>query len=54
MLDWVHRKHTEIAQQRGLGGRNTVDDFWETAKDDQAMERWKNEMIEKALWLQTK
>ena len=46
------RLHNEIAQERGLGGRNTVDDFWETAKDNQTMERWKSEMIEKAIWLQ--
>jgi len=46
------RLHKEIAEERGLGGRNTVDDFWETAKDNLAMERWKTEMIEKALWLQ--
>ena len=48
------RLHSEIAHERGLGGSNTVDDFWETARDNQAMERWKTEMIEKVIWLQEK
>ncbi len=46
------RLHNEIAHERGLGGSNTVDDFWETARDNRAMERWKTEMIEKVIWLQ--
>ncbi len=46
------RLHSEIAQERGLGGSNTVDDFWETARDNQSMERWKTEMIDKVIWLQ--
>ena len=52
LMSFWGRLHEEIAAERGLGGRNTVDDFWETAKEDQTMERWKSEMIEKALWLQ--
>ena len=45
------RLHKEAAQERGRGGTNTLDDFWETARDDNVMEGWKSDMIHKALWL---
>jgi hypothetical protein len=47
------RLHKEIAHEYSLGESNTIDSFWENAKDNQAMEAWKSEMTEKVLWLQS-
>jgi hypothetical protein len=53
LMSFWGRLHKEIAQERGLGGRNTVDDFWEIAKDNRTMERWKEDMTRKLEWLQS-
>ena len=47
------RLHKEIAQQYILAQPDTVVGFWEKAKENRSMDRWKTEMTEKVLWLQT-
>jgi hypothetical protein len=47
------RMHKEIAQEYILAQPDTVVGFWEKAKENRSMDRWKTEMTEKVLWLQT-
>jgi len=44
--------YEEFARSRGRGGRSTLDDFWERAKNDLLMEDWHERMVEKLLELQ--
>jgi hypothetical protein len=42
----------EVAAARGRGGTDTVDDFWERAKNDRAMDEWKQRLVDKLLSLE--
>jgi hypothetical protein len=46
---FLGRLYAEVAMARGIGGRSTLDDFWERAKSDQVMDEWRDRMVEKLL-----
>jgi hypothetical protein len=39
----------EIAAARGQGGRDTVTDFWQAAKNDFVMDEWRDRMVQKLM-----
>ena len=41
----------EVAAGRGQGGASTLDDFWERARTDRAMDVWKDRLVKKLLAL---
>ncbi|HUU28041.1 MAG TPA: hypothetical protein VM123_09530, partial [archaeon] len=51
LSDFLAGLFSEVAAGRGRGGRSTLDDFWERAKDDQVMDKWHKRMVEKLLSL---
>ncbi|MBW7997925.1 MAG: hypothetical protein FVQ81_15415 [Candidatus Glassbacteria bacterium] len=49
-IHWfLSRLFAEIRMARGQGGRSTLNDFWERAKDEQIMEKWHNRLVDKLL-----
>ncbi|MEA2063681.1 MAG: hypothetical protein U9P14_08295 [Gemmatimonadota bacterium] len=52
LTNFLGRLSIEIATTRGRGGTSTLDDFWEKAKSDLVMEKWKERMVRKLLLIQ--
>ncbi|MCW5982306.1 MAG: hypothetical protein KIT09_29740 [Bryobacteraceae bacterium] len=49
---FLGRLFAEVAQARGQGGTDTVTDFWERAKNEAAMDEWRERMVNMLLRLQ--
>jgi hypothetical protein len=49
---FLGRLFGEISTARGEGGTDTVDDFWDRAKNDAMMDQWKDRLADKLLSLQ--
>ena len=44
----------EVLDNRGAGGTSTLNDFWEKAKEANAMEQWRNRLTEKLMEVSAK
>jgi hypothetical protein len=49
LTGFLGRLFAEVAAARGRGGRSTLDDFWERAKNDLVMDEWRERMVKKLL-----
>src|SRR5690606_29803794 len=45
--EFLGRLFADIAAARGRGGTDTVNDFWERAREDRQMDEWRNRLIQK-------
>ncbi len=43
------RLFADVAAARGQGGQDTVDDFWDRAKNDRVMDEWRNRLVKRLL-----
>ncbi|HVX67590.1 MAG TPA: hypothetical protein VHA11_13345 [Bryobacteraceae bacterium] len=50
---FLGRLFADVARARGAGGTDTVTDFWEKSRSDEAMDEWKDRLVDELLSLAT-